>query len=156
MLKRKMPKGLVKGRETWDGGFDETGKASGHGVFTKYTGINKDRLEWQYHGDCLGGAFSGQGFLLKFSPKGFLQLQYHYDGSFQEKYHGMGTMTIYDAAGVVLEIYTGQWIDGKRHGHGKCKYVDGSTYVGNWEHHRICGEGLWTFPPDSPTGFSSR
>lgn len=32
------------------------------------------------------------------------------------------------------EEYDGEFVDGLRHGHGRCRYADGSTYVGEWRY----------------------
>ena len=142
-------------RATWDGGFDATGQVSGNGTYSSYAGMGKNRLEYRYTGSCLDGRFTGKGFLQKFSTKGFLQ--YDYDGDFlKDKFDGLGTMTIYSPDGKVLETYAGPWKEGKRHGNGKCIFEDGSTHQGIWENHRICGQGEWTYPADSPSGFKMR
>ena len=40
--------------------------------------------------------------------------------------------------------YTGQWLQGFRHGRGEIKFWDGSTYVGDWYLGYACGYGKFT------------
>ena len=83
--------------------------------------------------------------------------QYEYAGGFlNDKFHDDGTLKLYGSSGLLLETYKGGWKHGKRHGHAKCEFEDGTHHDGNWENHRIRGLGVWTYPSDSPTSFSFR
>jgi hypothetical protein len=39
--------------------------------------------------------------------------------------------------------YTGNWVDGKRHGFGTMKFSNGSVYKGNWLNGMEHGEGTY-------------
>jgi len=43
-------------------------------------------------------------------------------------------------------VYVGQVINGKRHGHGRRTWSDGSVYEGEWKNGRYHGHGKWTYP----------
>ena len=43
------------------------------------------------------------------------------------------------------ELYTGEWRDGKRHGHGIQEYADGSSYEGEWREDTQCGHGIFEY-----------
>lgn len=54
----------------------------------------------------------------------------------------MGHGTMMAANG---DVYTGNFVDGKRHGKGDFKYADGSRYVGRWVGNVIHGFGeFWS------------
>lgn len=42
-------------------------------------------------------------------------------------------------------IYTGQFVNGKGEGNGKCKYANGDKYEGGWKNHAPHGEGTMHF-----------
>ena len=48
--------------------------------------------------------------------------------------HGEGTKKYQSGVSGALMggVYTGQWLDGKRSGHGVCLYADGATHEGEW------------------------
>lgn len=43
-------------------------------------------------------------------------------------------------------IYTGQWVRGRRQGHGKCTWEDGREYTGNWSEDAREGLGIFKWP----------
>ncbi|XP_077862576.1 uncharacterized protein LOC100376953 [Saccoglossus kowalevskii] len=47
------------------------------------------------------------------------------------------------------EEYSGEWLDGKRHGIGMLSLVDSSQYVGGFEDGLCSGHGVMTFPDGS-------
>ncbi len=42
------------------------------------------------------------------------------------------------------DIYTGEWVDAKRHGKGAMKLINGDTYIGEWVDAKRHGNGVWT------------
>ena len=76
--------------------------------------------------------------------------------------HGKGKMELTDGSSVegtwidgelttgrqVLDgkVYEGQFLRGKRHGHGTCQFEDGRHYIGTWTNGRMDGEGRMTWP----------
>lgn len=42
--------------------------------------------------------------------------------------------------------YTGRWLDGKVHGHGKVEWQDGKFYVGQFQLNTLCGHGKMEIP----------
>ena len=62
----------------------------------------------------------------------------HYTGEFIEgKLHGQGCFKYIEG-----ETYTGEWVEGKRHGFGTFTYRDGSEYVGDWVDGKKDGNGV--------------
>merc|ERR1719502_1483334 len=58
--------------------------------------------------------------------------------SINVKYTGKWHSNEKDGFGVLVdsnsgEEYEGEFVAGKRHGKGVCKYADGERYIGNWE-----------------------
>ncbi|CEM16023.1 unnamed protein product [Vitrella brassicaformis CCMP3155] len=43
------------------------------------------------------------------------------------------------------ELFEGQWVDDRIHGHGTALFASGNRYEGQWEHGRINGEGKLTY-----------
>ncbi|CAK1603467.1 unnamed protein product [Parnassius mnemosyne] len=42
--------------------------------------------------------------------------------------------------------YSGRWLDGKMHGHGKVEWPDGKLYVGQFQLNTLCGQGKIEIP----------
>ena len=38
-------------------------------------------------------------------------------------------------------VYEGDWVNGERHGFGKCVKIDGSRYEGGWANDKPHGKG---------------
>ncbi|WP_373325949.1 hypothetical protein [Streptococcus suis] len=65
-----------------------------------------------------------------------------YTGEWQDgKRHGHGTMKWTNG-----NYYEGEWLEDDRHGHGKMFFVSGNTYDGYWENDKCHGQGkkVWT------------
>ena len=44
-----------------------------------------------------------------------------------------------------MSIYSGEWLQGRRHGQGVLRWQDGSTYVGKWEQNYSQGQGKLSY-----------
>ncbi|CAN0916924.1 Phosphatidylinositol 4-phosphate 5-kinase 6 [Linum grandiflorum] len=44
------------------------------------------------------------------------------------------------------DFYTGQWLDGFPHGHGKYIWTDGCVYLGDWQKGKKTGKGKFSWP----------
>eukprot|EP00756_Hemistasia_phaeocysticola_P011148 Hpha_TRINITY_DN15092_c0_g5::TRINITY_DN15092_c0_g5_i2::g.124513::m.124513 len=137
----------LAGGVNYVGNVDElSGTIEGHGVgvFTSqsysYAGNwkggsfgSRGRLQWYdgytYTGDLERGVCQGTG-TIKF-PNGDV-----YEGDIKNGMReGKGTMKSRGSR------YEGDWRAGKKHGHGKCFYLDGSVYDGEWEDDARSGKG---------------
>lgn len=133
------------------------------GSLSKSTGMPNGRglLEYEetghwFEGDWIHGRLTGYGRLSNGGG-------YFYEGGLKNHYlHGIGVMTFADgrvfkgeySKGQMIEgkmlyedgsEYEGSWLDGARHGRGKCFIVDGSEYEGEfWEGH-FHGQGRMTW-----------
>ena len=56
--------------------------------------------------------------------------------------HGEGTASYKDDG----SKYIGQWVRGRRSGHGKCTWEDGKEYTGNWNEDARDGLGIFKWP----------
>jgi hypothetical protein len=48
--------------------------------------------------------------------------------------------------GQFVEVYTGDFVGGLKHGQGKAISADGTTYIGEWSHGMKSGHGVQTYP----------
>lgn len=65
-----------------------------------------------------------------------------YDGEISKaKANGTGTMRYHRG---IFVTYTGQWINGERHGYGEALFRDGREYTGEWKNDKIDGWGRMT------------
>ena len=77
-------------------------------------------------------------------------LQHHvgsYKGQWNDdgEWHGHGKL-IYP---LINFEYEGDFVNFDKHGHGKAKYGDGSTYDGEWQDDMMQGRGVYTWPDGS-------
>ena len=42
------------------------------------------------------------------------------------------------------DVYIGEWLEGNRHGDGKCTFANGNYYDGAWGYDKECGYGEYT------------
>ena len=74
--------------------------------------------------------------------KGFGDKDIHdlYEGELENgKLHGLGIMKYVNG-----NKYVGEWKDGKKHGLGTHNFPNGSKYVGEWKNGEQNGKGTWT------------
>ena len=65
-------------------------------------------------------------------------------GAVNQVPHGKGTINYFDEVDHLLN-YTGEWIDGKKHGFGKMIWKDGDKYRGDWKHDLPEGKGEYNW-----------
>merc|ERR1712241_698072 len=63
-----------------------------------------------------------------------------FEGEFFRGQMIQGQMTYQDGS-----LYNGSWVDGMRHGRGKCIFVDGSEYEGDFRKGKFHGHGKMTW-----------
>nr|CCA22000.1 radial spoke head 10 family protein putative [Albugo laibachii Nc14] len=119
-----------KGTYKWPNGNQysgqvEAGKRHGKGTFT----LKRDANEKQLERSDSGGEVKCQSC--------------HYDGEWKDGlYDGWGTL-IYDVEENIR--YEGNFLRGKRHGHGIMRYSNSDWYEGDWVHDEKNGNGVMTW-----------
>jgi len=88
-----------------------------------------------------------QPLMMQALTQGILKMLYergsHYEGqtNSEGKKHGKGRCTYIDGS-----YYDGSWQDDKKHGWGELKMREGTTYKGEWEHDHKNGNGKLFLP----------
>jgi hypothetical protein len=69
----------------------------------------------------------------------------HYEGQIKNcQPHGQGTKTWHDKS-EKYQVYRGQWLHGKMHGHGDLTLNEGDFYSGQFENDYLSGQGKRTW-----------
>eukprot|EP00538_Stauroneis_constricta_P004497 CAMPEP_0119570934 /NCGR_PEP_ID=MMETSP1352-20130426/43864_1 /TAXON_ID=265584 /ORGANISM="Stauroneis constricta, Strain CCMP1120" /LENGTH=832 /DNA_ID=CAMNT_0007620611 /DNA_START=1081 /DNA_END=3579 /DNA_ORIENTATION=+ len=133
------------------------------GDLSRSTGMpnGRGRLEYEragrwYEGDWCHGRWTGFGRLSNGDGD-------FYEGGLRNDHkHGRGTMRFADGRvfegeyvrGQMIQgqmtyqdgsVYNGSWVDGMRHGTGRCVFVDGSEYEGEFREGSFHGQGRMTW-----------
>lgn len=112
-------------RDEYEGDWFE-GQRCGHGVMNY---ANGDHYKGEWKDDMLDG-------------RGI----YTYVNG--DTYEGYFLCGLKDGNGIFkspTKIYVGEWLEGKRHGNGRCEYARGEIYDGEWKDDKYCGEGTYWY-----------
>ena len=90
--------------------------------------------EVSWTGACEGGKVTGEGYVVWMAADGVLQI---FEGEYRNgRKHGRGRAEWRDGS-----RYEGEWRNGKQHGQGKAISADGTRYEGEWQAGRQHGRG---------------
>ena len=94
----------------------------------------------EYKGGFKNGMKDGKGKIEQEWDNG---LKVVYDGDWVRNImHGKGSYFEQGKDGIIS--YTGDWVDGKKHGYAEVTYADGSKYKGYFKDDEKEGEGTYT------------
>ena len=142
-----------KNGNLYKGDVDAEGQPNGRG----HMDYNLNGYYAEYDGEWKHGMRCGKGLYSQFS-KGGRSHSYEYDGTWlDDREHGQGVATESSQKGLhcatVTETYTGEFREGKRHGHGVVvsdnfdgNFTDGQNrFEGDFENGRAIGAGVWDY-----------
>ena len=100
----------------------------------------------KYVGEWKDGKLHGHGILTYTSGE---QARDKYVGQFEnDTFHGKGTFTYVERknSGDMIIKYTGDFVEGKRHGNAKSWGADGTIHEGEWKNDMRNGKGTFSRP----------
>lgn len=115
-----------------------SGKRSGNGTFLAFKGDNKYLITEGFFVEDQLNQGKLYNDILKFSNSEKKQVEYIFDGKFENNQFKSGTL-LYDNG----DKYVGDFNDNKRHGEGTYYYLNGSYYTGEWKNNLKHGKGKY-------------